>query len=168
MSALNLHERLAALTDDEHREALRPWDMPERKKLLRGWYSKARTSQVVPDGDWHTWLVMAGRGFGKTRTGAEWVQRAAMKGAARIAIVGATLHEARAVMVEGESGLLRAGRQSLRPSFEPSLRRLSWPTGAKGFLYSADDPDAMRGAQHSHAYRSGPERVDAQQRDPCA
>ena len=152
MSALNLHERLAALTDDEHREALRPWDMPERKKLLRGWYSKARTSQVVPDGDWHTWLVMAGRGFGKTRTGAEWVQRAAMKGAARIAIVGATLHEARAVMVEGESGLLRAGRQSLRPSFEPSLRRLSWPTGAKGFLYSADDPDAMRGAQHSHAW----------------
>lgn len=152
MSALNLHERLAALSDDEHREAVRPWDMPLRKKVLRGWYSRARAAQIVPEGDWHTWLVMAGRGFGKTRTGAEWVQRAAMKGAARIAIVGATLHEARAVMVEGESGLLRAGKQSLRPSFEPSLRRLSWPTGAKGFLYSADDPDAMRGAQHSHAW----------------
>ncbi len=149
---LTLRQRIAGMTEAERREALRPFDMPTRNQVMRSWYAKARGSQVVPTGDWHTWLVMAGRGFGKTRTGAEWVQHAARRSAARIAIVGATLHEARGVMVEGESGLLRAGKASLRPRFEPSLRRLSWPTGAQGFLYSADDPESLRGAQHSHAW----------------
>ncbi|WP_300537440.1 terminase family protein [Sphingosinicella sp.] len=135
----------------EFAEALEGIHLEDRNALVGSWYWRARSSQVMPPGDWHTWLVMAGRGFGKTRTGAEWVQRAARSGGARIAIVGTTLHEARAVMVEGESGLLRV-RADWRPQFEPSLRRLSWPTGAKGFLYSADDPDALRGAQHSHAW----------------
>lgn len=172
MTALTLKARLEAMTPAEFSEAMEGIAVKKQNVLVGSWYSRARASQVVPPGDWHTWLVMAGRGFGKTRTGAEWVQRAARNGGARIAIVGTTLHEARAVMVEGESGLLRV-RADWRPEFEPSLRRLSWPTGAKGFLYSADDPDAMRGAQHSHAYWAGPKGTHAQRRDsrprsPCA
>lgn len=151
MTPPNLKARLEAMSPAEFAEALEGIHLEDRNALVGSWYWRARSSQVMPPGDWHTWLVMAGRGFGKTRTGAEWVQRAARSGGARIAIVGTTLHEARAVMVEGESGLLRV-RADWRPQFEPSLRRLSWPTGAKGFLYSADDPDALRGAQHSHAW----------------
>tara|TARA_R110000782_G_scaffold1725_23_gene7033 strand:+ start:26926 stop:28254 length:1329 start_codon:yes stop_codon:yes gene_type:complete len=151
MTPPNLKARLEAMSPAEFAEAMGGIHLEDRNVLVGSWYWRARAAQVVPPGDWHTWLVMAGRGFGKTRTGAEWVQRAARNGTARIAIVGTTLHEARAVMVEGESGLLRV-RADRRPEFEPSLRRLSWPTGAKGFLYSADDPDALRGAQHSHAW----------------
>ncbi len=150
MSA-TLKARLAAMSPDERRETLAGLNLMQRNRLSGSWYVRARAAQIVPEGAWHTWLVMAGRGFGKTRTGAEWVHRAARNGAARIAIVGATLHEARSVMVEGESGLLSA-RAYKRPTFEPSLRRLTWPSGARGFLYSADDPDALRGAQHSHAW----------------
>ncbi|TDW63738.1 phage terminase large subunit-like protein [Novosphingobium sp. PhB55] len=117
------------------------------------WRLWARPSQIAPAGDWRVWLVMAGRGFGKTRCGAEWVNEVAEHHPdARIALVAAHLGEARSVMVEGESGLLSIGAPWRRPLFEPSLRRLTWPNGAQATLYSAAEPEALRGPQHSHAW----------------
>ncbi len=117
------------------------------------WRLWARPSQIAPEGDWRVWLVMAGRGFGKTRCGAEWVNEIAESCPdARIALVAAHLGEARAVMVEGESGLLSVGAPWRRPVFEPSLRRLTWPNGAQAMLYSAAEPESLRGPQHSHAW----------------
>jgi phage terminase large subunit-like protein len=127
-------------------------------KLLRAgpdeaWYLWSRVPQQPPEHvDWRIWLILAGRGFGKTRAGAEWVRMIAEENPlARIALVGATMSEARAVMVEGDSGLL-AIAQNQRPHYEPSLGRLSWPGGAMAWLYSAAEPDQLRGPQHSHAW----------------
>lgn len=123
------------------------------------WPLQARPAQLPPAGNWRAWLVMAGRGFGKTRTGAQWVNAVAeAEPAARIALVAANLAEARAVMVEGESGLLASTAPWRRPVFEPSLRRLVWPNGAQAMLYSAGEPESLRGGQHSHACRAKPER----------
>lgn len=113
----------------------------------------AHEGQKPPEGDWRTWLVMAGRGFGKTRAGAEWVRLVAENDPdARIALVGASLGEVRNVMVEGESGILACSPPARRPVFEPSLRRLTFPGGAQATLYSAAEPESLRGPQHSHAW----------------
>jgi hypothetical protein len=110
------------------------------------WPLWARANQLPPKGDWRLWLVMAGRGFGKTRMGSEWVRMVAQSDPmARIALVAASLGEARSVMVEGESGILACSPSRRRPRFEPSLRRLVWPHGAVATLYSAAEPDSLRG-----------------------
>lgn len=117
------------------------------------WQGWARDAQLPPEKAWRTWLICAGRGFGKTRAGAEWVRDVARHdGRARIALVGATLAEVRQVMVEGDSGVLAASPGALAPQYEPSLKRLTWENGAMAFLYSAAEPDALRGPQHSHAW----------------
>jgi phage terminase large subunit-like protein len=125
----------------------------ERDEFEWHWHMRARPEQCAPDGDWRVWMIMAGRGFGKTRAGAEWVRLIAdTHPQARIALVSASLAEARAVMVEGESGLLAVGAPEGRPLFEPSLRRLRFPNGAQAQLYSAAEPETLRGPQHSHAW----------------
>ena len=125
----------------------------EREELGTHWRLWARCQQLPPGGDWRVWLVLAGRGFGKTRAGAEWVRAITdADPAARIALVGGSLGEARAVMVEGESGLLAISPHDRTPRFEPSLRRLTWPNGAQATLYSAGEPESLRGPQHSHAW----------------
>lgn len=118
------------------------------------WARWRTDGQEVPPGDWRTWLVMAGRGFGKTRMGAEWVREIAEAGNddTRIALVGATIAEVRAVMVEGESGLLSVGRPASRPAWEPSVGRLVWPSGAQGLVYSAENPEKLRGPSHHFAW----------------
>ena len=131
------------------------------------WEGWARDEQLPPQDRardiWRTWLICAGRGFGKTRAGAEWARDIAERDpAARIALVGASLGEVRSVMVEGESGLLSIGLPQQRPQFEPSLRRLVWPNGALATLYSAGEPESLRGPQHSHACRAGAERIVSQ------
>ncbi|HEX8445116.1 MAG TPA: terminase family protein [Sphingomonas sp.] len=117
------------------------------------WDLWARPGQRAPTGDWRIWLMLGGRGFGKTRAGAEWVraQVEATPGV-QVALVGATYAEARAVMVEGESGLLAIAPPPVRPVWEPSLRRLRWPGGGQAFVYSAAEPEALRGPQHHAAW----------------
>lgn len=125
----------------------------ERYAFAHHWGLFGRAEQMPPPGDWLVWLVCAGRGFGKTRAGAEWVRAIARsEPEARIALIGASLSEARSIMVEGESGILAVSRPDRRPSFEPSKRRLVWPGGAQAFLYSAGEPESLRGPQHSHAW----------------
>lgn len=107
-------------------------------------------------GDWLTWLVLGGRGAGKTRAGAEWVRalvhgRAGPK-AGRIALVAETFTDVREVMVEGVSGLLAIHPRAERPSWEPTRRRLEWPNGAVAQGFSAEDPEALRGPQFDAAW----------------
>lgn len=138
------HVRKAVLRDLARSEAL---------SVESDWITWARDEQLAPAHPWRTWLVCAGRGFGKTRTGAEWINGLARtQPQARIALVGASIGEARAVMVEGESGVLACSTARDRPQFEASLRRLTWPSGAQAWLYSAGEPESLRGPQHSHAW----------------
>jgi phage terminase large subunit-like protein len=120
---------------------------------LSAWELWARPEQLPPKGDWTIWLYLGGRGAGKTRAGAEWVRARVAAGAAkRIALVAATLSEARDVMVEGESGLLSVSSPIDRPRYEKSNRRLLWPNGAVAHLFSDDEPDMLRGTQNDTAW----------------
>jgi phage terminase large subunit-like protein len=115
----------------------------------------AHESQLPPEQPgWRTWLMMAGRGFGKTRAGAEWVEKIARsRPGVRIALVGATIDEARRVMVEGVSGVLSvAKRRRHRVKWEPSIGRLRWPNGSEAQLFSGDNPDGLRGPEHDFAW----------------
>ncbi len=130
-------------------------DMPAQALIhwLYDWPFWARPAQLPPPGDWRIWLIMAGRGFGKTRSGAEWIRAMAQsQPRARLALVAATYAEGRAVMIEGESGLLNICPPNLRPVYESSLRRVRWPNGAQALLYSAEDADGLRGPQHHGAW----------------
>ena len=117
------------------------------------WRGLARGTQVAPEGDWRVWLLIAGRGFGKTRSGAEWV-RARIEGglARRVALVAPTASDAREVMIEGESGLVAIARAGFAPRYEPSRRRLVWPNGATATAFSAEEPERLRGPQHDAAW----------------
>ena len=146
-------EWLAAQPPEERERLLAGLDAAAAERLAHEWAWTARPEQMAPPGDWSTWLMMAGRGFGKTRAGAEWVRGIAEQdGKARIALVAASLHEARSVMVEGESGLLAIAPWWNRPAFAPALRRLIWPNGAMATLFGAADPEALRGPQFSHGW----------------
>ena len=128
-------------------------DEEERAEFGFHWEAFARPEQLAPQSLWRVWLILAGRGFGKTRAGAEWVRTIAERdGHARIALVSTSLAEARAVLVEGESGIMACCPPERRPVFEASLRRLRWPNGAQAMLYSAAEPESLRGPQHSHAW----------------
>lgn len=133
---------VADLTDDEVQQ------------LAFDWSFWARPEQLPPDGDWTTWLILGGRGAGKTRAGAEWVRglAEAEKPVSPIALVGETMEQARAVMVEGESGLLNIGPDETRPKFDRSRNRLTWPNGVIAELMSGSEPDRFRGPQFAAAW----------------
>ena len=131
------------------------WSLTRKQALTikYEWPYRARPEQLPPPGDWRVWLLLAGRGFGKTRTGAELVRaRIGAHTARRIALVAPTAADARDVMVEGESGLLAIAPPGERPLYEPSKRRLTWPNGAVATTYSADEPERLRGPQHDFAW----------------
>ena len=114
---------------------------------------RARIEQVEPEGEWAVWLLMAGRGFGKTRAGAEWVRERVSRGeSGRVALVAPTPDDVRNVMVEGVSGLLRVSPPWNRPVYEPSKRKLTWPNGATAFGFSSYEPDRLRGPQFDTAW----------------
>lgn len=146
-------EQLLAMDPAERRKILKRMSDRQRRALRTHWSIWAHDGQKPPDGFWHTWLIMAGRGYGKTRAGAEWVRLIAEADpTARIALVATSLGEARRVMVEGDSGLLAIAPWGSRPKFEPSRRMLTWDSGAQATLYSAGEPESLRGPQHSHAW----------------
>ena len=128
-------EILAGLTDTE------------ASALLYDWPFWARPKQLLPDGDWTTWLVLAGRGFGKTRIGSETVRLWA-RDFGLVNLIGATADDARDIMIEGESGILAVCPKHERPLYQVSKRQLSWPNGAKSLIFTADEPDRLRGKQH--------------------
>ena len=127
--------RLAAMTDEELDVLVHDWD----------WW--ARPAQRIPAGDWIVWLILAGRGFGKTRTGAETV-RQWVKSCPYVNLIGATADDARDIMIEGESGILAICPNSERPVYKKSERKLLWPNGAVSLIFTADEPERLRGKQH--------------------
>ena len=150
MTQLNA-QALMAMPYEQMVACIKSWNRNKMEES-HSWRFWRRNDQFEPQGDWRTWLVMAGRGYGKTRMGAEWVSALATQyPGARFALVGATLNEARQVMVEGESGLL-ALPFAERPEWEPSLRRLTWRNKATATLFSAAEPESLRGPQHDFAW----------------
>jgi phage terminase large subunit-like protein len=131
----------------------------QRRAAETEWFLRGRAEQLPPRGQWHGWLVIGGRGSGKTRTGAEWVN-AIVRGlpmfafhrTGHIALVGETLADVRDVMAEGPSGIIAASADGFRPRLEISRRRLVWPNGAVATMFSAEDPDSLRGPQFEAAW----------------
>lgn len=152
-------EFLASLPEAQRRAILAPLNEAEAAELLYRWDFWGRPSQQAPASAWRTWLILAGRGFGKTRAGSEWV-RAMVCGssplaagkARRVALVAETAADARDVLVEGDSGILSVHPKDYRPSYEPSKRRLTWPNGVTATLFNATEPDQLRGPQHDLAW----------------
>ena len=121
-------------------------------KKLSAWREIRRPDQTPPDEKWIIWLLLGGRGAGKTRAGAEWVAEQVKAGARRVALVAPSYNDAREVMIAGESGLLNIGNEMDRPQYLPSRRLLQWPNGAVGQVFSAEDPDGLRGPQFDLAW----------------
>ncbi len=134
------------------RQALNCLSPEQLTSLLFDWARRARPEQLPPKGDWRVWLYLAGRGAGKTRSGAEYVRSMVGRGYRRIALVAPTAAGARDVMVEGESGLLSICPPWDRPVYYPANRRVVWSNGALVTLYSADEPERLRGPQHDAAW----------------
>ncbi len=143
--------------------ALATCSVGELKHLAHDWEVWARDDQLPPPcvagASWRTWLVLGGRGAGKTRAGAEWVRALALgrppfaaRPARRIALVGETIHDVRSVMIEGVSGLLAVHTAAERPAFVASKGQLEWPNGTVGQIYSAAAPDSLRGPQFDAAW----------------
>ena len=137
------------------RALLKGASAPALAALGRNWRFCARAGQRPPDGAWRTWLLMGGRGSGKTRAGAEWVrglvEAAGPKTGLRIALISETLGDAREVMIDGISGLTRIAAR-LKPEVEISRRRLVWPNGAVAQIFSSEDPESLRGPQFHYAW----------------
>ena len=149
-----LLEEADGLSERGRARLMRALTQRELAFWTRDWGEWAHDGQAAPAGEWRTWVIMAGRGFGKTRAGAEWISGLAGRARepVRIALVAATTDEARAVMVEGPSGLLAVGDPRARPVWEPSLKRLRWPGGSEAFLYSGASPERLRGPEHHFAW----------------
>jgi phage terminase large subunit-like protein len=128
-----------------------------KPKMLRAfnelWEVWAHDGQLPPGTDWRVALIRAGRGFGKTRAGAEWVSQIARdRPDARIALVGGTAEDVRRVMIEGDSGLLAVAHDHERPKWSAHLREVAFDTGARAYVYSAAAAEALRGPQHHAAW----------------
>src|SRR3954452_17558967 len=138
--------RLAELSPEQRRAALSGLSPEDLQKLEFTWEFWAREDQLPPPGDWRTFLLLGGRGSGKTRSSAEWVRSEMEAGRRRqLGAIGPTADSIRRVMVEGSSGLLAVCPPWCRPSYEPSTRRIVWPNGGTVHLFSAEEPDRLRG-----------------------
>ncbi|HEX8527972.1 terminase large subunit domain-containing protein [Allosphingosinicella sp.] len=163
---------LRRMPPDERARVLCRLPEPAIRAIEEEWWWQAHGGQIEPagadapgSGPWRVWLIMAGRGFGKTRAGAEWVWarvrefgRARKSGAAggdgplRIALVGGSVDEVAKVMIEGESGLIACARAGEEPRWMPSRRTLEFRNGATAFAYSGERPGMLRGPQHHFAW----------------
>lgn len=150
-------EHFTCIPADVGRKLLKALPASAIKSWYFDWHFWARAHQKPPETDWRTWLLLGGRGCGKTRAGAEWVRGrvdAAIQAhrPIRIALVAPTLHEARSVMIEGASGLLQVFPPEMRPAYKPARRLLVWPDGSVGQVFSAEDADGLRGPQFHAAW----------------
>ena len=147
-----------------HPEAAQFRSRAEWNRVIHDWLLYARDDQLPPllarnGKPWHTWLILGGRGSGKTRAAAEWVRAQALgiehlsdRRAHRIALIGETIGQVRSVMIEGVSGLLSVHEPGTHPKFEASKNQLTWENGTIAQMFAADDPDSLRGPQFDAAW----------------
>src|SRR6185503_41296 len=149
MSKTSKAELLASLPEAE-REALLSSLTPQAIASLKyDWAFWARPDQLPPEGDWDNWMILSGRGWGKTRTGSEWIRlKAEQYPGCRIALVAETAADARDVMILGDSGLIAIDPNLTEDSWSPTNRRLTWPNGSQAWVYNGTEPDQLRGPQH--------------------
>jgi phage terminase large subunit-like protein len=148
-----LREKLIDLPPEKQTGFIRNLSAEEYEAVDWFYVLQARDKQIPPPGDWFCWLLLSGRGFGKTRTGAEWVKAWARTGIEHIAIVGQTKGDVRDTMVEiGDSSIMKVSDPWFMPEYQPSKRRLVWPNGSMATIYSGDEPDQLRGPQHNRAW----------------
>jgi phage terminase large subunit-like protein len=153
IDSCHLLEKLVALDADARATLLSRLTHVERRGLDEMWGMWALPGQMPPPGAWRVWMMMAGRGFGKTRAGAEWVSAVARaRPGARIALVGATLSEVRRVMVEGDSGILAVAHGHEPVRWVRDRNEITFASDAKAYIYSAEAPESLRGPQHDVAW----------------
>jgi phage terminase large subunit-like protein len=158
-------EQLAELPSDDLTTALNELSDDDALQLIYDWPTWARPNQLPPTDEeraaaglppWMIWLLLGGRGMGKTRTGAEtiinWIEEASYGDPIRVALVGQTSADVRDVMLQGESGILTLSPPWNKPTYEPSRRRVTWPNGSYAILFSGDAPDQLRGPQFHKAW----------------
>lgn len=139
----------------------------EQEAFLKDWRVWARNEQLQPDGDWRTWILKCGRGFGKNRTAVETVLEKVEKGEkGRLCLLGQGESDVRQVMIEGKSGFLACSKSWFRPKWTPSIGggRLEWPNGAQALVFSAEDPEAVRGHEFDLAWIDEPMSYKAKAR----
>ncbi|WP_443026851.1 DNA-packaging protein [Sphingomonas sp. LT1P40] len=146
-------ERLAQLSPVRRQGILARLTRPQQIELRERWYAWAHDGQREPPGNWRVWLIRAGRGFGKTRAGSEWVSEWARRDKkARIALIGATADDVAKVMIEGPSGLIAVARAGEAIRWRASVGEVRFASGAKGFVYSSETPEKLRGPEHDAAW----------------
>ena len=150
----DLLRRLAALSSAQRRRALAALTEDQLRELNDRWAAYAHPGQAAPPGDWRVWLIRAGRGFGKTRAGAEWVSEVARAGDAntRIALVGASTEDVTKVMIEGPSGLIAVARDDEPVRWTATSATVRFANGASAHVYSAGAPEKLRGPEHHAAW----------------
>ena len=148
----SLAHDLALLDEPTRAQVLATLTPAQCTALCYDWHFWARPEQLAPPGAWVVFLLLAGRGFGKTRARAEWFLDQAQRPGEHLALIGETAAEVRDVMIEGPSGLLACAPPWCRPQYQPSKRRVVWPNGTWATTYSGDRPDQLRGSQVSHAW----------------
>jgi phage terminase large subunit-like protein len=155
-TGLSVAEEMAALSPEELDALMTEMEPQEALRLLYNWSIWGRPKQQEPPDDprkWFVWLLLSGRGFGKTDTGAHWVRRRVESGRAhRIALIAETAADARDVLIEGPAGILAASPPWYKPTYEPSKRRITWPDGQFGITFSGEEPDQLRGPQFDTAW----------------
>jgi phage terminase large subunit-like protein len=149
----SLRERIAALPAEQRAAFLGALPADVLAAATYEWSFSARLDQLEPTVPWLTWLMRSGRGAGKTRAGAEWVRAKVESGTyGLLNLVGRTQDDVRGTMVEGPSGLLAISPPGFCPVYRSRLRKLEWPNGARAFLFSAEEPDRLRGPQCEAAW----------------
>ncbi len=149
----SIAQSLACLPETDRLKAISSLSDKEAEALLYDWEFFARPKQLPPDWDWYIWLLLCGRGGGKTRTGAQQIIKWAREGYSPIALVAATAADVRDIMIEeGDSSILKISAPWFMPVYEPSKRRLTWPNGVVASTYSGEEPDQLRGMHHQKAW----------------
>lgn len=146
-------ERLAKLPENDRRDIVSLLSEDDALALLHDWRNfNARPEQVAPDGEWDIWAIIAGRGFGKTRAGSEWVREQVKSGRKRIALIAETQRDLEQVIVEGDSGILAVCPPDERPTYTKKPVKLLFPNGAVALGYNGTEPDQLRGPQFDAAW----------------
>ena len=145
-------DSIVSMLCSRQRESLSNLDAGQLHALINSRFTLHNHQAPGPVTDWRTWVLLGGRGAGKTFAGAWWINHLAQIKDRRFALVGPTLHDVREVMVEGPSGLKALPERARRPRWEAGRRRLVWPSGSEAHAFSAEDPDSLRGPQFHHAW----------------